>query len=351
MFLKKYNIDNFGYVELVDHMGDDGRVINCARESYGLSEKEATDEKKKTLINNMIKNGHCSPFENVVFQFKLKMPVFVARQWVRHRTGRMNEISARYTEVKPEFFNLDTETICSRNKNISIEKANTLEQKILDIEFNNYENYLNFIKEGIPKELSRTVLPLSMYTEFYWQMDLNNLMKMFDIRIDEHAQYEFRKYIFAIYKIVKHICPYSMDAWLDNRYLSNKFDSNESLELYNTSLHSLRYMIDNNYYYYLNDTDENIRNSIDKLCIDWFENSEYDDTFGFINIDDINFCKEFIKLLDTLVVDPLSESYLDTTKSIKQLINLSKTVIRLGESFLNKRNNLENLERGFLNCK
>jgi thymidylate synthase (FAD) len=211
----KVKVLNLGYVELTNYMGDDATVVECARQSYGKNEDSLTIETIDRQIKEMLKNGHSSPFEQVVFQFHLKMPIFVQRQFVRHRTARMNEISGRYTKFdENNFFIPDDNCLTKRksysddnpdDKTISIEKLRRVTKKNIH---SSYDIYNELVEDkDIPYELARINLPLSLYTEFYWQMDLHNLLHFLKLRLDEHAQKEIREYASIIYKIVEKICP------------------------------------------------------------------------------------------------------------------------------------------------
>lgn len=228
----------YGYVELVDHMGNDYSIAECARESYGMSEADLTPEGLEKLIKGMLKGGHSSPFEQVVFKFKMKMPIFVARQLVRHRMARMNEISARYTELKPEFFIPSKHSFDMRHSAKDIDKVG---EKYDELEFKtdmesvceqSYELYKRAIDNseagiGLPKELARSILPIGTYTEFYWQIDGNNLMKILGLRLEEHAQREIYEYALAIYNLVKPIIPVTMKYFISEKFNTITLNSNE----------------------------------------------------------------------------------------------------------------------------
>lgn len=243
---EKIGIQDYGYVELIDHMGNDKRIVECARESYDLSEKDITPEKIDHIIHLLINSGHSSPFEQVVFEFKIKCPIFVARQIVRHRTARMNELSARYTELKPEFFIPNRESFKARGK--SDTEIDEIEKKCgafleIDNKFNisvkkSYDDYKEFLdKIGIPKELARIVLPLGIYTEFYWQMDLNNLMKFLYLRLDEHAQTETRQYAIAIYNLIKKYVPITMKYFISDKFNTVTYNKDDIEKINNIISH------------------------------------------------------------------------------------------------------------------
>ena len=196
---REYPVLDHGFVRLVDYMGSDSRIVQSARVSYGSGTK--TYRQDKGLINYLLRNDHTSPFEQVVFTFHLKMPIFVARQWVRHRTARMNEISGRYSVMKDECYIPDKAHIALQSEdNKQGRKAEpvddaTAERVITMLEEDHkriFETYHALLDMGIAREIARIDLPLSLYTEFYWQMDLHNLFHFLKLRLDGHAQYEIR---------------------------------------------------------------------------------------------------------------------------------------------------------------
>ena len=216
---KEFPVLDHGFVRLVDYMGSDDRIVQSARVSYGEGTK--TYRQDKGLINYLLRNDHTSPFEQVVFTFHLKMPIFVARQWVRHRMGRMNEISGRYSVMKDECYIPDKDHIALQSEdNKQGRKAEAVEEEVAlkvqqilkdeqDVILRNYHELLDM---GIAREISRIDLPLSLYTEFYWQMDLHNLFHFLALRMDGHAQYEIRVYANQIFEIVKAVCPIAAEV-------------------------------------------------------------------------------------------------------------------------------------------
>lgn len=209
-----------GFVRMVDYMGSDERIVGAARVSYGAGTK--TFREDRGLINYLLRNEHTSPFEQVVFTFHAKMPVFVARQWIRHRTARVNEISGRYSVMRDEFYVPSSADVslqstdnkqgrsdapvpaALRKKAIAVLKAG---QKAA------YADYKALLKHDIARELARINLPLSMYTEWYWQIDLNNLFHFLALRLDAHAQKEIRVYAEAIHALARTVCPLAFDAF------------------------------------------------------------------------------------------------------------------------------------------
>ena len=221
---KEFPVLDHGFVRLIDYMGSDDRIVQSARVSYGEGTK--TYRQDKGLINYLLRNDHTSPFEQVVFTFHLKMPIFVARQWVRHRTGRMNEISGRYSVMKDECYIPDTDHIALQSednkqgrKNDPVDYKTAVKvQEMLEAEHKAiFETYHELLDMGIAREISRIDLPLSLYTEFYWQMDLHNLFHFLALRLDAHAQYEIREYAKRIFEMVKIVCPIAAEAFENHK--------------------------------------------------------------------------------------------------------------------------------------
>ena len=209
-----------GFVRLVDYMGGDQRIVQAARVSYGAGTKSYRQD--RGLIHYLIKNWHTSPFEQVQLTFHAKMPIFVARQWVRHRTARLNEISGRYSILKDEFYLPDPENIrkqSANNKQGRGEERFTEEQdqEIIGLfseeQRSVYATYEKLIEMDVAKELARNNLPLSLYTEWYWQIDLHNLFHFLRLRMDPHAQYEIRVYAEAMAQCAKAVAPLAYEAF------------------------------------------------------------------------------------------------------------------------------------------
>ncbi len=231
---KEFPVLDKGFVRLVDYMGGDDRIVQSARVSYGSGTKSFRED--KGLINYLLRNDHTSPFEQVVFTFHTKMPIFVARQWVRHRTARVNEISGRYSVMKNDFYLPSAEDIAfqsSDNKQGRSEEEIPAELKtkvreMLEAEQNKvYENYTSLLEENVARELARINLPLSLYTEWYWQMDLKNMFHFLKLRMDEHAQMEIRVYADEIHKLVSKVCPIAMEAFDNHIRGSVRFSAAE----------------------------------------------------------------------------------------------------------------------------
>lgn len=206
-----------GFVRLIDYMGNDERIVQAARVSYQSEGK--TKEQDEKLIHYLMKNRHTSPFEQVVFVFHLRMPIFVARQWVRHRTARMNEVSGRYTVLSDECYVPDN--ICEQSHSNKQGREHPLSEDMTKMIKESLDNnqklqaslYHTYLELGVARELARINLPLSTYTEFYWQMDLHNLFHFLKLRLGLNAQYEIREYAKAIAGIIQNICPIAWDAF------------------------------------------------------------------------------------------------------------------------------------------
>lgn len=210
------------FIELVNSMGDDNTIVSAARVSL-LGESKGAEQDKK-LIAYLLKNKHTSPFEQVEFQFRVKCPLFVARQWHRHRTWSYNEISRRYTAEEIDFYI----PAYFRKQAESNRQAST-DEKIFTIEWQNYttntENLLKYVTNsaenlyktlldnGVAREQARMVLPQNMNTMFYAKTDLHNLLHFIDLRDSEHSQYEIRVYAQAMLKLITPIVPWTIEAW------------------------------------------------------------------------------------------------------------------------------------------
>lgn len=221
-----------GFVRLVDYMGSDQRIVQAARVSYGEGTKSFRQD--KGLINYLLRNEHTSPFEQVILTFHTKMPIFVARQWVRHRTARLNEISGRYSIMKDEFYLPDEEQMRgqsddnkqARSEEI-VEGAADMIAEMADDQKLVYAHYEAMIEKGLAREIARNNLPLSLYTEWYWQCDLHNLFHFLALRMDSHAQYEIRVYAEAMAKCAKAVAPMAYEAFEEHKLHAVKFSRSE----------------------------------------------------------------------------------------------------------------------------
>lgn len=228
-FYNEIPILDHGFVRLVDFMGDDSAIVQAARVSYGKGTK--TLNKDRGLIRYMMSNGHTSPFEMVEIKLHCKMPIFCARQWVRHRTASLNEYSGRYSEMKNEFYVPESNRIQAQsttNKqgseiNEVIDNSEFVKTIFKNGQISARSDYEKVLEQGTAKEIARINLPLSQYTEWYWKIDLHNLFNFLRLRMDSHAQWEMQQYANAIASIVKKIVPFAWEAFEDYVLYSKRF--------------------------------------------------------------------------------------------------------------------------------
>ncbi len=235
---KEYPVLNCGFVRLVDYLGGDSRIVQSARVSYGDGTKTVRED--SALIDYLLRHDHTSPFEQVVLTFHLKMPIFVARQWVRHRTARMNEISGRYSIMKDEFYlpaDMDVAKQSTDNKQgrsdepVTHQYAAEIQQKLEDGQKAVYATYTEMVESGLARELARVNLPLSMYTEMYWQIDLHNLFHFLRLRLDGHAQKEIRDYANVLLEITRKVAPMAVSSFENHQKDGVKFSGEEMADL------------------------------------------------------------------------------------------------------------------------
>ncbi len=231
---REFKVLDKGFVRLVDYFGDDSRIVQAARVSYGEGTKSYRQD--QGLIDYLLRNDHTSPFEQVSFTFHIKMPIFVARQWVRHRTAKLNEISGRYSVMKNEFYVPSGEDIALQSEDnkqgrqsepVSPELQDEVRSILAEDQRRSYETYEKLLNMGIAREIARINLPLSMYTEWYWQMDLHNLFHFLKLRMDPHAQKEIRDYAEVIFGIVKKVCPMAAGSFEKHRLTGISFSGEE----------------------------------------------------------------------------------------------------------------------------
>ncbi|MBS3968411.1 MAG: FAD-dependent thymidylate synthase [Truepera sp.] len=215
---QEFKVLDHGFVRLVDYLGGDARIVQAARVSYGEGTKTVRED--KALIDYLLRNRHTSPFEQVVFTFHVKLPIFVARQWLRHRTARLNEVSGRYSVMRDEFYLPHPGAVrrqSGKNRQGGDEKEVPEAPEIIALlkaeQARAYASYQGLLGQEIARELARMNLPLSLYTEMYWQIDLHNLFHFLRLRLDWHAQYEIRAYGETIAKIVQAVCPMAYEAF------------------------------------------------------------------------------------------------------------------------------------------
>lgn len=222
-----HQILNHGLVRVIDYMGDDAAICQAARVSYGKGTKSTSDD--AGLIRYLMRHWHSTPFEMCEVKLHVKLPVFVARQWIRHRTANVNEYSARYSILDREFYIPAPEHLAAQSTTNNQGRGVVLEgdeaQRVLDIlkhDANHaYDNYQDMISQegqlGLARELARMNLPANIYTQWYWKVDLHNLFHFLRLRADSHAQYEIRVYAEKICELVAGWVPHAYQAFVDHR--------------------------------------------------------------------------------------------------------------------------------------
>jgi thymidylate synthase (FAD) len=208
---------NSGFVRLTNVMGDDLSVVRSARVS--VNEETKGPEKDKKLIKFLMQNKHETPFEHVVFTFHIKCPIFIARQWMRHRLGSFNEISGRYVKLDPEFY-IPAYFRKQVGKNYEYENmdevtCNELQGKLQNFYYQTYNFYKKLLDKGVAKEQARSILPLGMYTQFYWTVNARWLMNFLKLRFDIHAQSEMRDYARVLLDIMTEKLPWTTQYFIE----------------------------------------------------------------------------------------------------------------------------------------
>lgn len=231
---KRFDCLDKGFVRLIDVMGDDSAIVQSARVSYGAGTKTINED--RGLIRYLMRQKHTSPFEMVEYKFHIKLPIFVARQWIRHRTANVNEYSGRYSEMREEFYIPEKEQIRPQSKSnkqgrsteqIPVKTVNQIAYEYENTQKKLYEEYQSFLDKDVARELARINLPLSTYTEWYWKIDLHNLFHFLNLRLDQRAQYEIRVYAEKMAEIVKQITPLAYEAFDDYIFQSVNFSVTE----------------------------------------------------------------------------------------------------------------------------
>ncbi len=230
---KQFSVLNNGFIALMDYMGTDSSIVQAARVSYGEGTKTVRDD--EGLIRYLYRHAHTTPFEMVELKFLARMPIFVARQWIRHRTASVNEYSARYSIVPDSYYvpSLDAIGVQSTSNRQGRQDGGLTESQRAEIasaiEKNSKEAYALYdrlIGQGLARELARMVLPVNFNTEWYWKSNLHNTLHFLKLRLDPHAQYEIRQYAVQMAEIVKIVVPVAYRAFedflLEGVQLSNK---------------------------------------------------------------------------------------------------------------------------------
>lgn len=241
---QEFPVLDHGFVRVIDYMGNDNAIVQAARVSYGKGTKRKTED--RGLIHYLLRHAHTTPFEMCEIKFHVKMPIFVARQWIRHRTANVNEYSARYSILDKEFYIPSPEHLAvqstinrqGRGDTVSPEYAQYVRDLLrADAEqvYAHYEELLNEdmqgniiapSKECLTRELARTNIPVNFYTQMYWKIDLHNLMHFLTLRADSHAQYEIRAYAEVMIKLLERWVPITYEAFLQYRKDGARFSKN-----------------------------------------------------------------------------------------------------------------------------
>jgi len=219
---KEFKVLDHGFVRLIDVMGDDAAIVQAARVSYGKGTKKRYED--RGLIRYLMRHQHTSPFEMVEFKFHVKLPIFVARQWIRHRTANVNEYSGRYSVMEEEFYLPQPEELRVQSETNRQGKSEETLSPAQQAEFlenlkrtcdESYKNYRHIMDAGLAREVARIQLPLNLYTQWYWKIDLHNLLRFLRLRMDSKAQAEIQVYARVIADIVKEAVPLVWEAFED----------------------------------------------------------------------------------------------------------------------------------------
>jgi len=223
-------VETDGFIRLVDSMGDDRRIVQSARVSYGDGTKTVRED--RALIDYLMRHKHTSPFEKVRFEFHVRLPIFVARQWMRHRTGSFNEVSARYTEMPDTYWYAEKwRQQTSHNKQVT--EGEVLDQDYVDIRYGNtlvnvHDTYNDLLEKGVGREQARAVLPTALYTEFYWTIDAHNLLHFINLRMHNHAQKEIQVYAHGLLDLITPIIPWTVSSWKKHVWNAVTFSEDEA---------------------------------------------------------------------------------------------------------------------------
>lgn len=231
---REIKVLDHGFVALVDAMPRlvpqghtaDQAIVQAARVSYGHGTKKVSED--RGLIRYLLRHRHTTPFEMVEFKFHISMPIFIARQWIRHRTANVNEYSGRYSVMPDKFYRPSIDAVrkqssanrqggeqtFSAGNTDEVATAEAFVQFLADSE-KLYERYIGLTEKGVSRELARIGLPVSLYTQWYWKIDLHNLLHFLSLRMDSHAQEEIQQYSRAMYDLIQPIVPVTMEAWHD----------------------------------------------------------------------------------------------------------------------------------------
>lgn len=218
---EEHKVLDHGFIRVVDYMGSDSSIVQAARVSYGKGTKQISQD--EALIKYLMRHHHTTPFEMCEIKFHVKLPIFIARQWIRHRTANVNEYSARYSILDNEFYIPKPEQVAKQSDNNKQGSGEAFDpdtsKEIIDSLTNDsnlvYSHYEKFIEQGLAREIARTNLTLNYYTQFYWKIDLHNLLHFLKLRADKHAQYEIRVYAEVMLDIIKKWVPLAYNAFVE----------------------------------------------------------------------------------------------------------------------------------------
>lgn len=226
-----------GFVRLIDYMGNDSSVVQAARVSYGAGTKKISED--RGLIRYLMRHWHSTPFEMAEIKIHVKLPIFIARQWIRHRTASVNEYSARYSILDKEFYIPEAEHLAvqsadnkqGRGEVLEKEQADKVRELLIADAMKCYGDYEDMIDEEgdihLARELARMNLTINSYTQWYWKVNLHNFMHFLRLRMDRHAQYEIRVYAELLAEILKGWCPYTYEAFIDYRVNAVSFSAQQ----------------------------------------------------------------------------------------------------------------------------
>lgn len=223
MLFKPIPVLDHGFVRPIDYMGDDAAIVQAARVSYGRGTKSVTED--RGLIRYLMRHRHSTPFEMCEIKYHVRLPIFVARQWIRHRTANVNEISARYSILDREFYLPAPEAMAAQSEANHQGRGAVLDSGtaawlltlLKSDALHAFDSYDELLGDGLARELARINLPLSTYTQWYWKCDLHNLFHFLALRADPHAQYEIRVYAEAMLSTVDAWVPNAAEAFRDYR--------------------------------------------------------------------------------------------------------------------------------------
>lgn len=237
-----YPVLDHGFIRVIDYMGNDDAIVQAARVSYGSGTKSLNDD--EGLIRYLMRHWHSTPFEMCEIKLHVKLPVFVARQWIRHRTANVNEYSARYSILDREFYIPEASQIAKQSKtnkqgreedvdDMSADEVREILRHDANRAYDSYETMLDEEGYGVARELARMNLPANIYTQWYWKTDLHNLFHFLRLRADSHAQWEIRQYADTLCDLTQRWVPFAYRAFCDYRKNAVSFSAQEMDHLWN----------------------------------------------------------------------------------------------------------------------